>query len=143
MAGHPLPQHVAATLSTTIWGRLPCADDPPVLQVEPGSTLSIDTVSHEGILGDQGRDPVAFFGRHGVAAADVQPDAIAIAGSCPHSAADGPHVITGPIGVLGARPGDYLAIRMDELIPRAAYGIVSSRHSRGLLPDEFPERGRR
>jgi acetamidase/formamidase len=112
-----------------------------VLQVEPGSTLSIDTVSHEGILEDQGRDPVAFFGRHGVAAADVQPDAIAIAGSCPHSPADGPHVITGPIGVLGARPGDYLAIRMDELIPRAAYGIVSNRHSRGLLPDEFPERG--
>ncbi|MBK0296144.1 hypothetical protein IAE22_28195, partial [Bacillus sp. S34] len=31
-----------------------------------GTEVTIDTVSHEGVLPDQGSDPVAFFGRHGV-----------------------------------------------------------------------------
>jgi acetamidase/formamidase len=92
-------------------------------------------------LEDQGRDPVAFFGKYGVAAADVLPDAIAIAAEAIHSPGDGPHVITGPIAVRGALPGDYLSVRIDDLMPRASYGVISSRHGKGLLPGTFPARG--
>jgi acetamidase/formamidase len=134
-------RHLSATASTTLWGRLPCADDAPALTVNPGEQVSIDTISHEGILEDQGRDPVAFFGRHGVAAEDVLADAVAIAANGTHMPADGPHVITGPIAVRGAAVGDYLAVRVDQLVPRTAYGVISSRHAKGLLPAVFPTAG--
>jgi acetamidase/formamidase len=134
-------QHLSATVSTTLWGRLPCAEDAPVLTVDPGEQVSIDTISHEGILEDQGRDPVSFFGGHGVPGHDVLADAIAIASGGTHTPADGPHVVTGPIEVRGAEVGDYLAVRVDELVPRTAYGVISSRHNKGLLPGVFPAGG--
>jgi acetamidase/formamidase len=130
--------HLAATPRTTLWGSLPSESDPPVLTVDPGQRITIDTVSHEGILEDQGRDPVAFFGRHGVAEADVLADAIDIAAHREHDLSAGPHVITGPIAVRGAQPGDWLSIRIDALRMRATYGVISSRHGRGALPGRFP-----
>jgi acetamidase/formamidase len=133
--------HLAATASTTLWGRLPCAADEPVLTVEPGQQVTIDTVSHEGILEDQGRNPIAFFGQHGVSESDVLADAVAIAAEGRHTSVDGPHVITGPIGINGAEPGDYLAVRVDQLTPRVPYGVISSRHGKGLLPNSFPATG--
>jgi acetamidase/formamidase len=135
-------QHLSATVSTTLWGRLPCAQDAPVLTVDPGEQVTIDTVSHEGILEDQGRDPVVFFGKHGVLAEDVLADTVAIASGGTHTPADGPHVVTGPIKVRGAAPGDYLAVRVDELVPRTAYGVISSRHAKGLLSAVFPADGK-
>lgn len=129
--------HLAATVRTTLWGRLPCEADEPVLTVGPGQQVTIDTVSHEGILEDQGRDPVAFFGRHGVDPADVLPDAIDIAAHGEHDPS-GPHVITGPVEVRGAEPGDWLSVRVDALRARARYGVISSRHGRGVLPGRFP-----
>ncbi|MFL4909062.1 acetamidase/formamidase family protein [Streptomyces sp. MMS24-I2-30] len=131
-------RHLPATVATTLWGRLPCAEDAPVLSVEPGEQFSVDTVSHEGVLEDQGRDPVAFFGGYGVAPGDVLPDAVAIAKDGLHTPADGPHIVTGPVEVRGAAVGDYLAVRVDELVPRTSYGVISSRHGRGLLPGRFP-----
>jgi acetamidase/formamidase len=136
-----LRRHLAATPATVMWGRLPCADDAPVLTVDPGERITLDTVSHEGILEDQGRDPVAFFGGHGVPPGDVLADAAAVAAHVPHTPADGPHVVTGPIGVRGAEVGDYLAVHVDELVPRTAYGVISSRHAKGLLPGSFPSDG--
>ncbi|HVT71406.1 MAG TPA: acetamidase/formamidase family protein [Trebonia sp.] len=132
--------HLPATPKTTRWGTLPAESDPPVLTVDPGEQLTIDTVSHEGILEDQGRDPVAFFGRHGVAPGDVLADAIDIAANGDHDPL-GPHVITGPVAVRGAQPGDWLAVRVDALRPRAGYGVISSRHGRGALPGRFPAGG--
>ncbi|KAA9166179.1 acetamidase [Amycolatopsis acidicola] len=140
LTGHT-PNYLPATGKTTTWGRLPCEDDEPALSVEPGTTLVVDTVSHEGILEDQGRDPVSFFGAHGVAAGDVLLDAIAIAADGDHDLTGGPHVVTGPIEVRGARPGDLLAVRVGELAPRVPYGVVSSRHGKGLLPGSFPVAG--
>jgi acetamidase/formamidase len=135
-------RHLGATVATTLWGRLPCADDAPVLTVDPGEQVSIDTVSHEGILEDQGRDPVAFFGSHGVPAKDVLADAVAIASGGTHTPADGPHIVTGPIEVRNVAVGDYLAVRVNELVPRTAYGVISSRHNKGLLPGVFPADGK-
>ena len=134
--------HLAATPATTRWGTLPSESDVSVLIVDPGAQVTIDTVSHEGILEDQGRDPVAFFGRHGVAAADVLADAIDIAANAEHHPDDGPHVVTAPIAVRGARPGDWLAVRVDALARRADYGVISEAgHGRGALPGRFPALG--
>ncbi|GAB3256210.1 acetamidase/formamidase family protein [Kineosporia babensis] len=133
--------YLPATPATTSWGRLPSDADAPVMSVDPGTTVVVDTVSHEGILEDQGADPVAFFGRHGVTAPEVLADAIAICRSGTHDLTGGPHVVTGPIEVRGAQPGDLVAVHMGPLTPRTHYGIISSRHNRGLLPARFPADG--
>jgi len=124
-----------------LWGRLPCAADAPVLTVDPGTEVTIDTLSHEGILEDQGRDPVAFFAAHGVDRDGVLADAIALAGGTRSRdpRADGPHVVTGPIRVRGARPGDLLKMTVVETLRRVPYGVVSNRHGRGALPGEYPQ----
>jgi acetamidase/formamidase len=132
--------YLPASPDRLLWGRLPCAVDAPVLTIPPGTSVTIDTLSHEGILEDQGRDPRAFFGRHGVPADAVLGEAVRLAASArPHDpAVDGPHVITGPIAVTGARPGDLLAITVLDTARRVPYGVISSRHGRGALPGELP-----
>ncbi|ADP82382.1 acetamidase/formamidase family protein [Pseudofrankia inefficax] len=131
--------YLAASPENVLWGRLPTGSDQPVRTVRPGTEVLIDTVSHEGVLEDQGRDPVAFFAGFGVPADEVLTDAVAVAARSAHTPGlDGPHVITGPIAVLGARPGDVLAVHVLELTPRTPYGVVSNRHGRGALPGELP-----
>jgi acetamidase/formamidase len=136
-AGH----YVASTPDSVRWGFLPNRDAKAVRSVVSGSLVTFDTVSHEGILEDQGRDPVRYFASKGVKATDVLDDARAIAASeLPHDfAKDGPHIVTGPVDVLGARPGDVLRIDVVGLVPRAPYGVISNRHGKGALPGEFPE----
>ena len=112
-----------------------------MLSVPSGATVMFDTVSHEGILEDQGRDPVRYFGSHGVPPSMVLKDAIAItASSLPHDfAKDGPHIVTGPIAIEGAEPGDVLKVEVLSVVPRVPYGVISNRHGKGALPGEFPQ----
>jgi acetamidase/formamidase len=133
--------YLPSTRENIIWGRIPCELDEPVLEVDSGSDVTIDTISHEGILEDQGRDPLAFFTGYGVAADAVLDDAISLAASDYRRTPgpDGPHVITGPVAVRGAKPGDLLKITVLDLAQRVPYGIISNRHGRGALPGEYPE----
>lgn len=131
--------YLPATPRTVLWGRLPCGTDAAVLRIAPGETVTIDTVSHEGLLPDQGGDPLAYFTGHGVDPADVLADAIEIAATVPRDAAnDGPHVVTGPVFVEGAEPGDLLKITVVSLEPRVPYGVISNRHGKGALAGVLP-----
>lgn len=133
--------YVPADTDHLSWGWVAGAGALPAAKVTAGEIFTVDTLSHEGVLPDQGRDPVDFFGRFGVAPEAVLSDARALASS-PRShdaATDGPHVITGPIWVERAEPGDLLTVEVLELSLRVPYGIVSSRHGRGALPGEMPE----
>jgi len=133
--------YMPTTPDTARWGSLPNSDSKPVLTVPSGSVVIIDTVSHEGVLEDQGKDPVKFFGSHGVKPDQVLNDAKAIAASSlEHDfVKDGPHVVTGPVEVEGAKAGDVLLVEMMSLQPRVPYGVISNRHGKGALPGEFPE----
>jgi acetamidase/formamidase len=135
--------YLPSTPETIRWGELPNALTRPVLSIDSGATVTFDTVSQEGILCDQGRDPDAFFAGFGVAPSEVLADARAIAASgIPHRfGVDGPHIVTGPVFIRGAEPGDVLRVEVVSLHPRARYGIVSTRHGAGLLAGEFPEGG--
>lgn len=130
--------YLPATPDTVLWGRLPSRTDAPVLSVDPGTEVTIDTISHEGILEDQGRDPERFFAGHG--ASEVLDDAIALAASeAEHTAGvDGPHVVSRPVRVAGAEPGDLLAMTVVETLPRVPYGVISNRHAKGALAGEYP-----
>ncbi len=137
--GSDAAAYLPATPATVLWGELPCGADTPVATVRSGDVLTIDTVSHEGVLPEQGQDPVAFFGANGVPRELVLQDAIAIAAESAPAPGMGPHVVTGPIAVTGARPGDLLRVDIVHLEPRVPYGVVSNRHGKGALPGEFPE----
>ncbi|MCM0620575.1 acetamidase/formamidase family protein [Nocardioides bruguierae] len=135
--------YLPSTTENVLWGRLPCETDEPVLRVEPGTEVTLDTISHEGILEDQGRDPRAFFTAHGPDGVEVLDDAVALAASdYPRTfGVDGPHVVSRPVAVTGARPGDLLAVTVVETLPRVPYGVISNRHGRGALPGEYPLEG--
>jgi acetamidase/formamidase len=126
--------HVKSGPETVHWGYLWSAAE-PVLRVEPGATVTVDTVSHEGLLADQG-DPVGFFKRFGIPKADVLADAVAIYAKVQHSGA-GPHIVSAPIYVEGAEPGDVLAVHVLAAEPRVPYGVNSARMGKGTLPAEF------
>jgi acetamidase/formamidase len=134
-------RYIQSTPDTVRWGYLPNRDSAAVATIPSGSVVTVDTVSHEGILEDQGRDPVHYFAGHGIPEGKVLDDARAIAASAvPHDfAADGPHIVTGPIAVQGAQPGDVLRIDIVGLVPRAPYGVISNRHGKGALPGEYPK----
>ncbi|NEB78716.1 acetamidase [Streptomyces sp. SID14478] len=136
--------HLPTRPDTARWGELPHAGSAPALVVDDGDTLTVDLVSHEGILPDQGRDPVAFFGGYGVPARHVPRDAREIAESGLGRATEGPpgpHIVTGPVAVRGALPGDLLRVETLTLHRRTHYGIVSNRHAAGALPGELPDDG--
>lgn len=132
--------YVHATAETMRWGRLPQPDERPIATIGDGDTITIDTVSHEGLLGDQGADPVEFFGRWGIGADELLDDVRDLAGSAltRDLATDGPHAVLGPIRVRGAEPGDVLCVETISLQYRASYGIVSNRHGKGALSGEMP-----
>jgi acetamidase/formamidase len=130
---------LGSTPDEVLWGRLPARGDAPALTVSPGDTVVVDTLSHEGILEDQGSDPVAFFGRWGIEREQVLDDAIAFARDRRRDIrTDGVHVVSRPIAVDGAEPGDLVSMTVLETVPRVPYGIVSNRHGRGALPGELP-----
>lgn len=137
----PGDYYIPSTLDNVFWGMLPNRNDKPILHVPSGSTVTFDTVSHEGILEDQGKDPVKYFGQYGVTPDHVLQDAINIAANKKGHDFDtnGPHVVTGPVYVDGAEPGDVLKVEVLSLSPRVPYGVVSNRHFKGTIPDEMPE----
>jgi hypothetical protein len=92
--------YVPATPETVRWGKLPEAQSKPILTVPSGSVVTFDTVLHEGVLEDQGKDPVKYFGQFGIKHEDVLKDAQALAASSiPHDFfKDGPHLVIGRLG---------------------------------------------
>src|SRR5258708_16275312 len=140
-AAQPAPSGTAAdatlrsTPETVIWGYF-AADAPPVLRIRSGQTVRIDTVSHSGM--NTPDDPVTFFGRGGIPPDQVLQDVIDIHRQAPHPKGASAHVLTGPIFVEGAAPGDMLEVRIIALEHRVPYGVNNSNHGTGLLPDLLP-----
>ncbi|MBW4485736.1 MAG: acetamidase/formamidase family protein [Tildeniella torsiva UHER 1998/13D] len=128
---------VKSVPGNVIWGELFKPDSEPILTVKSGDHIRMETVSHEGIVPDQG-DTVAFLTGGGIKEEDILPDQLTIKGAVPKSG-PGPHVITGPIYVEGAEPGDVLEIKTIDIEYRAPYGVISNRHGKGALPGEYPE----
>ncbi|MDI9916306.1 acetamidase/formamidase family protein [Rhodococcus sp. IEGM 1379] len=129
--------YLSSDPADVLWGYVPNIHSREVMRMRSGQTVTIDALSHEGILEDQGRNPLEYFGGKGVSEKDVLEDAIAVAAEYNRTERnfdkDGPHVVTGPVFVEGAMPGDVLKIETLEATPRVPYGVVSSRHGKGAL----------
>ncbi|MDH0562269.1 acetamidase/formamidase family protein [Acinetobacter courvalinii] len=133
--------YVPSTLQTITWGYLPNKDAKPVIAVPSGSVVTFDTVSHEGLLEDQGRDAEKYFKSKGVKAENILDEAKTITKSnLKHDFhQDGPHIVTGPVEIQGAQPGDILKVEVIKVEPRVPYGVISNRHGKGALVGEFPK----
>ena len=121
-----------STPETVSWGWI-AADRAPVLRVKSGQAVRIDTVTHQGI--NTAKDPVAFFGAAGIAAGDVLPDAVEIYRRIKREGNAGPHLLTGPTFVEGARPGDMLEVRVLDVEIRVPYGVNATGPGSGAVPD--------
>ncbi|MCZ4617419.1 acetamidase/formamidase family protein [Rhodococcus qingshengii] len=98
--------YLSSDPSDVMWGYVPNIHTREVMRMKSGQTVTIDALSHEGILEDQGRNPLEYFGSKGVSEKDVLEDAIAVAAEYNRTERnfdkDGPHVVTGPVFAEGA-----------------------------------------
>jgi acetamidase/formamidase len=125
-----------ATPDTVIWGYL-AADVKPALTIQSGQTVRIDTVSQTGLTTSD--DPVTYFGRGGIAPSEVLADAIAIYKNVQRPKGASAHILTGPIAVEEAAPGDMLEIRIRALEFRVPFGACTSNRGIGVLPELLAE----
>jgi acetamidase/formamidase len=95
------------------------SDLPPVVHIKSGQTARIETLSHGGL----NEDPVKAFAAAGIPASEVLPDLVAVYHKSTATPGFGGHVLTGPIYIDGAEPGDMLEVRMIKLEPRVPYGV--------------------
>ena len=120
-----------------VWGEIPI-DRPPVLTVRSGDTVTVDTLSHAGATQDE--DPVTFLGARGVRRDEILPDALDFWRSRPGRPREGRagHILTGPIYIEGAEPGDTLEIQVVDLTLRTPFGMNGSAAPSGVLADGYP-----
>lgn len=118
--------HVAATPETCRWGTFDAAY-PPVVTIKSGETVVLECVS-----GGPDTLPPASSGLKVPAALTA-----IHASSLPRA---GGHIITGPVAVDGAMPGDMLEVHIDKIEFGAEWGFCGFRPLAGTLPDDFPER---
>ena len=134
--------YIPVTENTVNWGHLPNLNSKPVASINSTDLVIFDTISHESILEDQGRNPISFLKNHNVEKNNVLSDSIKIANSnIEHNFfLDGPHIVVGPIYVNEAEPGDILKVDVIDIIPRVNYGFISNRHGKGALARRIPSR---
>lgn len=132
----PIPPRnytLPCTPATTVWGHF-CPDIKPVLRIESGARVAIDTVNGVGVPQD---DPASFFAANGMPVTEAARDLVAVMSMLEKGA--GPHILTGPIQIAGAEPGDVLEVRVLAVRPRAPYyGVSYTRPGAGSLPDLVP-----
>ena len=116
---------LAATPETVRIGQFD-ATFPPVLTVRSGDSVAVECVS--------GRADVLPPPESGL----VVPPALASILAAYQPLGPG-HIVTGPIAIEGAMPGDMLEVRIDAVEPGANWGYNLIRPLAGTLPEDFHE----
>jgi acetamidase/formamidase len=131
------PDHfVAAHPGNVVWGGFPI-DRAPVLTIASGETVRIDTISQSGAT-NATLNPVDYFGQFGVRPEEVLKDVSDFWESRATRLQYGPHILTGPIYVEDAEPGDTLEIQILDLNPRVDYGLNNTSPMGGVLGTGYP-----
>ena len=123
---------------TLTWGWFPI-DAPPVLTIQSGETVRIDTLSHAGAT--QEVHPGISLAELGVEPDEILQEVLDFWASREERPRDGRsgHVITGPVYVDGAEPGDTLEVEILELQTRVPYGINTTGPTSGVFGSSHPE----
>jgi acetamidase/formamidase len=101
------PHLLPATPDTCYWGYID-RDQPPALEVEAGAVIDVEAVTHHS----------------GDAPDLLMDDGIRAIWDAIDEAERGPgvHILTGPIAVKGAAPGDTLVVKIQDMTPRLRHG---------------------
>jgi acetamidase/formamidase len=133
-ADHMLPSRP----ENVTWGWIPI-DARPALTVKSGETVRIDTISHHGSTQDE--DPVTFLPKFGVKPEEILPDVRDFWASRrdrPREGRGGAHVLTGPVAIAGAEPGDMLEVQILDLTTRVPYGVNTTGPMSGVFGKDYP-----
>jgi acetamidase/formamidase len=95
----------------------------PVVTVQSGDTVTFNCVSG----GKDVMPPPPYV---------IPPELLEIHAKCAPRAPG--HILTGPVAIAGAEPGDTLEIRVKDIKVRTDWGYNGFRPLRGSLPEDFP-----
>lgn len=120
-----------STPETVLWGYI-AANLPPALTVKPGQIVEIEALSHQGLTTN--KDPENFFRSYGIPTHEVLSDAKTVYAEVKRPKGASVHILTGPIYVEGAEPGDTLEVRVHDIKFRVPYGVNNTGPGKGVLP---------
>jgi len=118
------PHQLQPTPDTVVWGHY-WSETPPVLHIKSGDRVEVHTLI---------TSTPARLEKIGISPDEIEPalrDVQSISDRGP-----GPHVLTGPISIAGAEPGDVLEVRIESITLPIAYGYNRIADS-GFLSDEI------
>ena len=122
---------------TVSWGWYPL-DKEPIVTIESGETVRMDALTHVGAT--QRQEPVANLSSIGVPREEMLQDMLDFWASRegrPREGRSG-HVITGPVWVEGAEPGDMLEVQILDIEPRVPWGINNTSSRGGAFSSRYP-----
>jgi acetamidase/formamidase len=122
------PAFLPATPSTVAWGYY-WAQAKPVLTVHSGDTVRIQTLS---TCGDNKR-----LEAEGVPASEIPAYNQPIYDQV-HDRGPGGHILTGPVAIAEAQPGDLLEVQILKIDIEAPFACNGFGAGRGFLPNDFP-----
>jgi acetamidase/formamidase len=123
----PKTWDLAATPATIAWGNYDAAHA-PALRIRSGDTVVFHTLITS--------TPNALE-KGGVAPGDVEQSLRDIVSTVTDKGPGG-HILTGPVYVEGAEPGDTLEIHIRKVELAIPYAYNAFRYGAGYLSDEFP-----
>ena len=127
LAAPPRTHRLDPSPTTVVWGRYDAAAK-PALHVASGDTVVVRTLITSSPERLQGA---------GVAPGEVEPALREIYAKVTDKGPGG-HILTGPIFVDGAEPGDALEVRILKVELAIPYAYNGFAVGRGFLPEDFP-----
>lgn len=118
-------QHTLRAGVGTVHRGVFAADLPAVLTINSGDSVAVTTLSGNA---DDLPDPGSGF--------TVLAEHRDVLDRVPKG--EGPHLMTGPIAIKGAEPGDELAVEIVEIAPLQDWGWNLIKPQWGTLPEHFP-----
>jgi acetamidase/formamidase len=132
------PDHLIRSVpENMVWGYYGF-DVPPIAHIKDGDVAEIQTINTTGI---GRRDPEAFFKANNLPIDEQASDIIEIYKKVkPEPSGLSGHMLTGPIYIDGAEPGDTLEVRILDVVLRSDYGVNAVWPKGGDLPDDVKTR---
>ncbi|HXJ39314.1 MAG TPA: acetamidase/formamidase family protein, partial [Bryobacteraceae bacterium] len=119
--------YVRASPKTVVIGNY-SANTPPVINIKSGDTVDLETVSGSP----------AMLRRLGLTDQDIPAAALEIDRDVKERGPGG-HILTGPIFIEGAEPGDTLEVHIEKVTLPVPWSYNSFRPTSGFLPEDFPK----
>ncbi len=120
-----------------VFGGFPI-DKPPVATVMPGQVVRVDSLTQQGATSGS-IDPVTYYGVFGVQPEEVLQDMKDFwTTRNTRPSYGGGHILTGPVYIEGAEPGDMLEIQLIRYDLRVPYGINSTSPTSGVFATTYP-----